>query len=213
MRLMERPVGQCEYCRTIIVPRPSGPLPRFCSAVCRVRSWRQVRGCWRPSERRECAQCGTSFLPKKRLQVACTRRCGWLYRGRRASAGRVPVQLYAKLCQGCGVTFTPKHQNQQRYCSYQCRLKIYDARGSRIGKHDRLKILSRDEWRCYLCRGPILQDCRWPEPLSGTVDHVIPWSVSHNDDPSNLKAAHWYCNKAKGDRVLGVELGMSMGAA
>jgi len=47
---------------------------------------------------------------------------------------------------------------------------------------------------------------RWPHPLSPSVDHVIPVSAGGSDRDDNLRAAHWGCNKAKGDQLPGVEV-------
>jgi 5-methylcytosine-specific restriction endonuclease McrA len=49
--------------------------------------------------------------------------------------------------------------------------------------------------------------------LSATVDHVKPVSAGGSNDPRNLRAAHWHCNEEKGDRLLGIEMGISLEAA
>lgn len=115
--------------------------------------------------------------------------------------------MRTKKCVACGVLFTPVQRNQQRYCTEDCRHQTrWAQRPDKLGKSQRQKILNRDEWRCYLCHRDIPKDARWPEPLSGTVDHVVPWSVSQNNHPDNLRAAHWRCNYDKGDSLPGTEI-------
>lgn len=46
---------------------------------------------------------------------------------------------------------------------------------------------------------------RWPDPLSGTVDHIIPVSDLEWDDPlnwdvSNLQPMHLVCNQRLGNK-------------
>lgn len=119
-----------------------------------------------------------------------------------------PRPLRAKPCAWCGAAFTPTQRNQQRYCSEKCRPRQHWIEGARprVQQWTRRKVLNRDSWHCYLCNRPISKRYKWPHPLSASVDHVIPWSVSKNDHPDNLRAAHWRCNVEKGDSLLGEEV-------
>ncbi len=47
----------------------------------------------------------------------------------------------------------------------------------------RRKILNRDDNVCQICSGPATD-----------VDHIIPWDVSHDNSPSNLRALCHRCN-------------------
>jgi 5-methylcytosine-specific restriction endonuclease McrA len=38
--------------------------------------------------------------------------------------------------------------------------------------------------------------------MSGTVDHVKPVAMGGPNTDENLKAAHWRCNREKGDTLL-----------
>jgi 5-methylcytosine-specific restriction endonuclease McrA len=38
--------------------------------------------------------------------------------------------------------------------------------------------------------------------MAGTVDHVKPVAAGGTNDMGNLRAAHWMCNREKGDRLL-----------
>jgi 5-methylcytosine-specific restriction endonuclease McrA len=126
---------------------------------------------------------------------------------RRMANFRLHHPLVPKDCLACGSEFTPDRRNSQRYCTVACRQRTrWMQRPERLGKHSRRGILNRDGWRCYLCGKDIPRDKAWPHPLSGSVDHVVPWSVSKNDHPDNLRAAHWHCNYDKGDALPGTEV-------
>lgn len=53
---------------------------------------------------------------------------------------------------------------------------------------------------CYLCSKPIDLSLHHFDPLSFTVDHVIPIAEdpSRAEDPTNLRPAHRRCNSSKG---------------
>jgi 5-methylcytosine-specific restriction endonuclease McrA len=52
---------------------------------------------------------------------------------------------------------------------------------------------------CWLCGELIDMELKWPHPMYGTVDHIIPVKDLARDDPrlwdpKNLKPAHLSCN-------------------
>jgi 5-methylcytosine-specific restriction endonuclease McrA len=68
------------------------------------------------------------------------------------------------------------------------------------------EIYERDGWRCHLCGRRIFKSKRWPDPKSGTIDHIVPLSEGGIDEPANVAAAHWDCNREKRARALGEQL-------
>lgn len=61
-------------------------------------------------------------------------------------------------------------------------------------------ICERDAWTCWICGGPIARRHRNDDPLSPSVDHVVPLALGGTDDDENLKAAHRGCNSRRGAR-------------
>jgi 5-methylcytosine-specific restriction endonuclease McrA len=64
---------------------------------------------------------------------------------------------------------------------------------------------------CALCGELIDLELAWPNPMYGTVDHIIPVADLARDDPAlwdpkNLQPAHLACNarKGRGDRQVAV---------
>lgn len=202
-------------CGQPIPPRAgkTGPLPRWCSRLCRARRWswpsfQERRTRLRRPEFRDqlCDGCG------QRLPKMHKRWCSPLCR----PVGYRPGVSHEKVCAWCSKRFTTT-RSRKLTCSPGCSESRKRGRqyqyGSKLQKTVKRKILDRDGWRCYLCQRPIPKSKVWPHPLSGTVDHVMPWSAGGSDDPSNLRAAHWHCNEEKGDRLLGIEMGFTLEAA
>jgi len=56
---------------------------------------------------------------------------------------------------------------------------------------------------CGICGLPVDKELKSPDPMSKTVDHIIPVSKGgHPSDLSNLQLAHRCCNRQKGDRLF-----------
>ena len=59
---------------------------------------------------------------------------------------------------------------------------------------------------CAICGKPVDKKIKYPDPLSPCVDHIIPVAKGgHPSDISNLQLAHWACNRAKSDKIVGTE--------
>lgn len=55
---------------------------------------------------------------------------------------------------------------------------------------------------CGICGNPVDKSLKWPNPLSPTVDHIIPIiKGGHPNDLHNLQLAHWCCNRQKSDKL------------
>lgn len=70
-------------------------------------------------------------------------------------------------------------------------------RGYRF-EHARKQVLAASQI-CWLCDELIDMELKWPDPMYGTVDHIIPVKDLAPDDPRlwdprNLKPAHLSCN-------------------
>lgn len=67
------------------------------------------------------------------------------------------------------------------------------------------KVVLATESVCAICGKPVDKSLKYPDPMSPSVDHIIP--VSKNGDPSsldNLQLTHRYCNLMKSNKI-GIE--------
>lgn len=53
---------------------------------------------------------------------------------------------------------------------------------------------------CGLCGEPLDRDARYPDPVSPSLDHIIPIVLGGSHEQSNLQWTHLLCNKKKGAR-------------
>lgn len=64
------------------------------------------------------------------------------------------------------------------------------------------KIILATQSVCGICGKPVDKTLKYPDPMSPTVDHIIP--VAKHGDPvslDNLQLAHRYCNRMKSDKL------------
>lgn len=101
---------------------------------------------------------------------------------------------------------------------YPERAAEYDARRRALVEQARgtetfapIDVHTRDEWTCKLCLQPIDPGVAWPDPMSPSVDHVIPLSRGGAHAMHNVQSAHLGCNSSKGDKLL-IELVIAAGA-
>lgn len=95
-----------------------------------------------PSEA-DCLLCGARFIPKRRINVYCSRSCQERAALLRKREQAQPVS--ARPCQGCGGEYTPPHWNS-RYCSKSCHGK---AKWGRV--RDRTMRPAGEEIACLTC--------------------------------------------------------------
>ena len=56
---------------------------------------------------------------------------------------------------------------------------------------------------CALCGQPVDFKVKHPEPLSPTIDHIIPLDKGgHPSDISNMQLAHFCCNRQKSNKIV-----------
>lgn len=219
------PDALCEGCQAPLAPREyRGGMPRkWCSSSCRQRTLRAqrpeyvARAAERAAERhrrtyvpviheRVCTICGAGFTAKRPEAMYCSRRCkqraehearkarGY-FAARRAEnyeAERARIREYRS-----------RKPFRERYpetyaAADQLRAerKLVDA--ERVAP---VEIHDRDGWICQLCDGSIDQVLAWPDPMSASLDHVIPLARGGRHTRDNLQSAHLRCNLQKGDKV------------
>ncbi len=65
------------------------------------------------------------------------------------------------------------------------------------------KIILATQSTCALCGGIVDKTLKAPDPMSASIDHIIPVSRGgHPSDMSNLQLTHRVCNRRKGTKII-----------
>jgi hypothetical protein len=124
-------------------------------------------------------------------------------------------------CEQCGRRFeryvAPRETRLPRFCSQKCGNDFRNVGGRKAANRARraiaastndgiidMQIWDRDDWLCRIpgCElGPIRADLRKPEPLSPSVDHIVPLSLGGADTAPNKRSAHLFCNLSRNNRM------------
>lgn len=145
------------------------------------------------AKEKKCVVCGATDFDFKR-RVVCSGRCQRLHH---RYGGNVPKTA---TCARCGddidlFSTSKKSGRKKRSGTLMCPA-CKRARHTRHGVSVN-ELRNRDGNICQLCHAPIDMSLRYPELMSPTVDHVMPFALGGSHDISNLQLAHWQCNSRK----------------
>lgn len=165
---------------------------------------------------RICPQCGVD----KRLSEYSSERESWCRPCAAAATRRFrernpyrPIVTHIATCEYCGLKFGA-NAKQTLHCSRNCaesnkwrRRKSASEkrraalRGVDAEDFDRSEIFARDDWMCQLCFEPVDPSLRYPDPMSVSLDHVIPVSRGGSHSRANTQCAHLACNMRKHAKI------------
>lgn len=83
-------------------------------------------------------------------------------------------------------------QDQRRYDQMRANGPVERFTMAEIGE--------RDGWLCGICRDtahPVDPARRRPDPLSPSIDHIVPINGGGTHTRSNVQITHWFCNLEK----------------
>lgn len=129
-----------------------------------------------------------------------------------------------RICKNCGKEFYANsiYQKDRKFCSRKCFLDFIDAEegstkgrftdwsqrkrakeyGVEFEKINIEKIYERDKWTCQICGEKVDNSLTWPNPMSATIDHIIPLSKGGTHTKDNVQLAHASCNISKSDKLI-----------
>ena len=64
------------------------------------------------------------------------------------------------------------------------------------------EIYLRDGWTCQICHKKVHNKLKFPNPMSASLDHIIPLSEGGTHTYDNVQLAHLGCNISKQNNVL-----------
>lgn len=201
----DRPVSSdCLTCGDFFrITTKQGPIPKYCSRRCGQRNSSPLRVQLPAS----CAWCEIEFLPESRRQKVCSPQCRYDLRAREKAGWP-----YIQGCAACGrsIVIDPlaRKQKIKKFCGPTCvsqggkhtrRARIAGVPSEDI---DRNLVFERDEYICGLCHQPVNRTLQYPDPMSKSLDHIIPISRGGSHTYDNVQLAHLCCNvKASSKRT------------
>lgn len=191
--LIERPPNRCRF------PKCESPASgdRWC-----VKHYKRIKKTGSPFDKdqpfvkddwTECVICHDEIPESRGASRYCSAGCIWI-----AGHGDRPR---SSPCAQCGTAID--------YWKRDHRGRLVKASRKLCGNCDRPASLSRfvphlaerDGVECGICGKDIDLDITWPDPMSRSVDHVIPYSLGGENDVSNYQLTHLRCNMLKSNRV------------
>jgi len=201
----------CRACMQQFRRRPgSGFGNTYCIDCTRqAKSYYKGRGAGPSFVRRLCKGCGGWWAPElgNRRTFYCSDRC---LEARPATppipacrltscldCGQWGVYPKAKRCSHCrsviehlqGVTSNAKSSRRRR--------SVYRQGDRSITWQS---VGQRDDWRCHICSKTVKQYGSAKDPLSASVDHLIPLSDGGRHEWDNVALAHRRCNSKRGNQ-------------
>ena len=109
-----RHMKTCETCGKNFKVRDKNKPNRFCSKNCRHATFVKVE--------KACVECNEMFLPERKTQIFCSRRCSAIHNN--AKTPKRPVGPYSKkkvVCRRCGIVTYRNLDSEFEFCSVVCR--------------------------------------------------------------------------------------------
>ena len=165
-----------------------------------------------PIYKNECANCFEFFETDWATKIYCTRYCKETARRRRKGVRQFGVDYpttHVKICVGCQEEFTTTKSNKT-YCDSTCSEFYRSMRKrdtqvkleSNARKSFRHKVYIRNLGVCQLCNEYVYLNVQYPDPMSASIDHILPVSKGGTHALYNLQLAHLICNTKRGNRDL-----------
>ena len=85
-----------------------------------------------------------------------------------------------------------EHHQKRRALKYQTQTEPIN---------DKLVFL-RDGWICQICHKKVDKRFKYPNPMSGSLDHIMPLSRGGSHTYKNVQLTHLTCNLSKQARLL-----------
>ncbi len=157
---------------------------------------------------RTCEWCHIDFVTEWGTKTYCSRQHKERARQHRKRGRRTQgiKTIHVRTCIGCASQFTTDRPDKV-YCSGDCRewTKRQQQRASdeewKAAKTlgFKAKLYFRDSGLCQICFVGINTSLKYPDPMSLSLDHIVPRSQGGNHNMENIRIAHLDCNAKRSD--------------
>jgi 5-methylcytosine-specific restriction endonuclease McrA len=216
----EQLLTECQVCKKPIDNIVKAGRPKKnCSDTCRNYSANRKKKPRAGLVMHNCAICGNAFMgigKAKYCSKPCRYKGGHINQKIRRHKGykiKYPDGLVTVTCKWCNqprtyefgkstpTAYHPKCTVEAQRARY--RIKTVKRQGL-INKPSRLaadQVVKEHGNNCAICQKPIDLTLKRTSKMGLTVDHWIPLSKGGSDDMTNLRPAHWICNRRKSDTL------------
>jgi 5-methylcytosine-specific restriction endonuclease McrA len=211
----------CPVCGVPAPPKKAtGPAPTYCSVTCRrqanyaaAKASGAVRVYVRkPLTKSSCAECSAIFEAKREDAQFCSPRCNNRFYDRnnpmrcttadcdRGVRGKGLCAMHWRRKARLEGRETNREWDESRKANYHKRRA--QKLGTQVEDLRPIDIYERDIWLCGLCVKPVDPDSSYPNPMSASLDHIIPLSKGGTHTYENVQLAHLTCNLSKGAKLV-----------
>lgn len=190
----------CAHCGAEFVT--SHPRKIYCARPCASAAMNAKHNKLVIQQPKDCEVCGDQYMPMRSDSKHCSVKCN-----SKARNYRYEPKDNTRACDYCGVVYRPKRSdsiNCPRCSSY---LSTTRRRARFLGAYVEdvtiRQLVDRDGAQCQLCEQTIDMTLCWPNPMSVSVDHVVPLSKGGQHSRANTQLAHLVCNQSKGAKHYG----------
>lgn len=178
------------------------PRRRWCSPACRDLGWRSIRRAHAGSAR--CSTCGVEIFRQVGNGGGYVWYCGPGCRLPCVTPGCDRVRSRGDLCKPCynnvhypnrHLTLPSKDPDRERgRLRTRTQRKRAVRRGAEAEVVDRWLVGERDGWQCGICSLSVDNSLSYPEPMSASLDHIVPLSRGGSHVYANVRITHLSCN-------------------
>lgn len=201
---------ECLHCKEEFLSDHKSAV--YCSPECRCLAARTLKGTLR-----ECVICGAEYEPHSKGQSCCSRPCQM-----KATHKIIHNRTTEMVCVTCGAEYdvAVSAAHSSKYCTV-CRDNLYSHNGpqNRARKWgveyepiNNAEVFARDHWTCGICGERVDQRVKYPDPMSASVDHIVPISCGGGHVWSNVQCSHLGCNSSKYNKSENSQLRLELSA-
>lgn len=209
----------CTHCGARLATAPYGQVPpSYCSKQCQSRASYARRKAAGAIEKRppvvhaerECERCAGRFVPSRidaRFCPGChssahgdslTKTCDADDCDRPRRARGLCSMHWKRWARSEGM-IANEGWTPARKARWQARYAL--KRGAADAESfEHREVFDRDYWMCGICSRPVNPELCYPDPMSASLDHVIPVSRGGSHARDNAQCSHLFCNLSKGSR-------------
>jgi hypothetical protein len=147
-----------------------------------------------------CQKCGTAVVGKGtklcrpcRVEVTAAKSVKPSHRPCVACGAAVPCGRGRMRCGACAAQ---RRKQTHKAAHHRRRARQRGVVSHNINPRD---IFARDNWTCGICGKPVDPAAAYPDPMSVSLDHVVPIAKGGPHIASNLQCSHMGCNSSKSD--------------